>query len=164
MDELVANLSRDELKNLIQVFDVQIAVVIILLAFFTRNIIAKVILKIFDLFIKKKEKPEESEMYAPIKNMYIFIAFYLAVRILPIPIRLSIIMTSLFKSALVIFATKIINSTLLAGDSKLFKGREKNQGKACKALQQAESVAAQRFPNIHSKTACRGFDSFCPCH
>lgn len=130
MDELVANLSRDELKNLIQVFDVQIAVVIILLAFFTRNIIAKVILKIFDLFIKKKEKPEESEMYAPIKNMYIFIAFYLAVRILPIPIRLSIIMTSLFKSALVIFATKIINSTLLAGDSKLFKGRGKTRNEA----------------------------------
>lgn len=57
MDNLIANMSKEELRNLIQVFDFQIAMVIILLVIFTRNIAAKIILKFFDLFTKKKEKP-----------------------------------------------------------------------------------------------------------
>lgn len=121
MDDLVSNLSREELKNLIQVFDIQIAIVILLLIFFTRSFVSRVILKVFDFFLKKKVTPESSEMYEPIKKMYLFIGVYLAFKILPIPIRLSIIMTSLFKSALVIFITKIINSTIFVSNSKLFK-------------------------------------------
>ena len=66
MDNLIANLSKDELRNIIQVFDFQIAIVIILLVFLTRNFAAKIILKFFDLFTKKKEKPQTSEMYKPI--------------------------------------------------------------------------------------------------
>ncbi len=128
MDELISNLSRDELKNLIQVFDIQIAVVIVLIVYFTRNFVAKLILKIFNIFLKKKEPLEENEMYKPIKKMYIFMGCYLAVKILPISIRMSIIMTSVFKSVLIIFITKIINSTILVTDSKLFRsGRNKNE-------------------------------------
>ena len=127
MDELIGNLSKDELKNLIQVFDIQIAVVIVLLVFFTRGFVAKIILKIYNLIFKKKEPIEESEMYRPIKLMYLFIGFYFAIKILPISIRLSIIMTSLLKSALVIFITKIINSTILVADSRLFRGGSKGR-------------------------------------
>ena len=127
MNDLVSNLSREELKNLIRVFDVQIAVVILLLIFFTRGFVARFILKVFDFFLKKKVMPETSEMYEPIKKMYLFIGFYLAVRILPISIRLSIIMTSLFKSALIIFVTKIINSTIFVSNSKLFKKGRKGK-------------------------------------
>ena len=36
--------------------------------------------------------------------------------------------------------------------------------KADKRLERAESVALQVLLYINSKTACRGFDSFCPCH
>ena len=46
MDNLIANLSREELRNLIQVFDIQIAIVIILLAFFTRNFVFKIFLSL----------------------------------------------------------------------------------------------------------------------
>lgn len=127
MDDLIANLSKEELTNLIQVFDIQIAVVIILIVFFTRNFVSKIFLKFFDFFIKKKEKPQTSEMYEPIKFMYMFMGIYLAVKILPISVKLSIIMTSLLKSALVIFITNIINSTIFVKDSRLFK--KKNKGK-----------------------------------
>lgn len=128
MEDLIANLSKDELRNLIQVFDIQIAIVIILLVFFTRNFVSRVILKIFDKFLKKSENTEESEMYEPIKKMYIFMGFYLAVKILPVSSKLSIIMTALLKSALIIFATKIINSTVFVADSKLF--RKNGKGKS----------------------------------
>lgn len=127
MDNLIANLSKDELRNIIQVFDFQIAIVIILLVFLTRNFAAKIILKFFDLFTKKKEKPQTSEMYKPIKLMYIFLGVYLAVKILPLSKRLVIIMTSLLKSALVIFATNIINSTIFVKDSRFLT--KKNKGK-----------------------------------
>ncbi|MBR1540737.1 MAG: mechanosensitive ion channel family protein [Clostridia bacterium] len=126
MDSFIANLSSEELRNLIQVFDIQIAIVIVLLVFFTRNVVSRIILKIFDFLTKKKENPQNSEMYEPIKLMYMFMGIYLAVKILPVTKELSIIMTSLLKSALVIFATNIINSTIFVRDSKFF--RKKNKG------------------------------------
>ncbi len=132
MDNLIANLSRDELKNLIQVFDIQIAIVIILLVFFTRGLIARVILRVYGLLFKRKENkeaPENSEMYVAIKNMYLFMGIYLAIKILPVSTKMSIIMTALLKSAIIIFITKIINSTLLTSNSRLFKknGKSKNE-------------------------------------
>ena len=128
MENLIANLSRDELKNLIQVFDIQIAIVIILLVIFTRNFVAKLVLKAFDFIIKKKERPQNSEMYRPIKFMYIVMGIYLAVKILPVSKRLSIIMTSVLKSAIIVFVTNIINSTFFVKDSKIFN--KKNKGRS----------------------------------
>ena len=49
-----------------------------------------------------------------------------------------------------------------AGDS--IKGRGRKKWKACNWLERAESPVVRQFLYIHSKTACRGFDSFCPCH
>lgn len=128
MEDLISNLSKDELRNLIQVFDIQIAIVIILIVFFTRSFVSKIILKVAGRFLKKSENTEESEMYGPIKKMYLFLGFYLAVKVLPVSSRLSIIMTALLKSALIIFATKIINSTIFVADSKLFRnGKGKSE-------------------------------------
>lgn len=127
MNNFMASLSRDDLKNLIQVFDVQIAIVIALLAYFTRNFVAKIILRIVNHFTKKKEKPEDSEMYEPIKLMYVFMGLYLAVKLLPVSSKLSIIMTALLKSAVVIFVTNIVNSTFFSKDSKLFKKKGKGR-------------------------------------
>lgn len=125
MDNFIANLSREELRNLIQVFDIQIAIVLVLLVFFTRNFVAKIIVKVFDIILKRREKPQNSEMYEPMKLMYMFMGFYLAVKILPVSTSLSIIMTALLKSALIIFITNIINSTIFVKDSKIFKKRNK---------------------------------------
>ena len=127
MDNFMVNISREELLHLIQVFDIQIAIVIVLLAYLTRNIISKLIVKIYDFITNRKEKAQNSEMYEPIKLMYMFMAIYLAVKILPISTKMSIIMTSLLKSALVIFATNIINSTIFVKDSRFFKKRNKGR-------------------------------------
>ena len=125
MEDFLANLSSEEISGIIHVFNVQIAIILVILVFFTRNFVAKIILKVFNFMIKKKENPQNSEMYEPIKLMYMFMGLYWAVKILPISIKLSIIMTSLLKSALIIFATNIINSTVFVKDSKIFKKRNK---------------------------------------
>ena len=130
MDKLIANLSREELTNLIQVFDVQIAIVIVLLVFLTRNFVSSIILKCFDFLTNKKEQPRKSEMYEPIKFMYMFMGSYLAVKILPISNNWSIIMTALLRSALVVFITNIINSTVFVKDSKFFMKRSKPKSEA----------------------------------
>ena len=127
MNDFITGLSKDELRNLIQVFDIQIAIVIILIVFFTRGFVSKIVLKIFDAILKRKENPQSSEMYRPIKLMYMFMGIYLAIKILPVSNRLSIIMTSLLKSALIIFITKIINSTIFVKDSKFFSKRRKGR-------------------------------------
>lgn len=128
MDKLILNLSSEELMNLIHVFDIQIAIVIVLLAFFTRNFFAKIFLRIFDFILKRNEKPINSEMYEPVKFMYVFMSFYFAIKILPTSTNLSIIMTSLLKTALMIFITNIINSTVFVKDSSFFK--KGNKGKS----------------------------------
>ena len=127
IDELIANLSSEEVLHLIKVFDVQIAIVIVLLAFLTRNVVAKLILKAWNFINKRKERAENSEMYGPVKLMYLFMAVYVAVKILPISKSMSIIMTSLLKSALVIFITNIINATIFVKDSKFFRSRNKGR-------------------------------------
>ena len=127
MDKILANLPKEKLIHIINVFDIQIAIVIVLLVFLTRNFVSKIILKVFDFLTKKKEKPQKSEMYEPIKMMYMFMGIYLAVKILPVSNKWAIIMTSLLKSALVIFVTNIINSTVFIRDSKFFLKRSKNR-------------------------------------
>ena len=130
MDALIASLPREELRNIIQVFNVQIAIVIVLLVFLTRNIVSKVILEVYELITKKKEKPQNSEMYGPIKFMYMFMGLYLAVKIVPISTKWSIIMTSLLKSALIIFITNVINSTIFVKNSKFFMKRNKGRSES----------------------------------
>ncbi|MCI8308910.1 MAG: mechanosensitive ion channel family protein [Clostridia bacterium] len=126
MDDILANLSKDDLVNLIHVFDIQIAVVLVLIVLVTKSFFAKIVLKIMDTILKRKKKPEESGMYKPLQFMYVFLGVYLAVKILPFGNKISILMTALMKSAIIIFVANIINSTVLDKDSKIFK---KNNGK-----------------------------------
>jgi len=130
MDDILANLSSEELLKLIRVFDVQIAIVLVILAFFTRNIVSKAVIEVYNFISKRKEKPENSEMYGPVKFMYLFMVFYLSVKILPISQNWTIVMTSLLKSALVIFVTNVINSVVFVRDSKFFRSKNKGRNEA----------------------------------
>ena len=127
MDNFLANLSGEEIKNLIHLFNVQISIVLILVVFLTKSFASKIILRIINLILKRKEKPQESELYKPIKLMYVVVGIYLAVKLLPVTGKFTIVMTSLLKSAIIIFIANIINNTIFIKDSIIFKRKSSNE-------------------------------------
>ena len=128
MSEFLANLSKDDLTNLVKIFDVQIAIIIIIVVFLTKSLFAKLVIKIVNKILKINKDPKESGMYNTIKYMYLFLGIYLAVEILPITGNFLVIVRTLFKIALIIFITQLVNNIIFTEDSVLFKNA-KNSNK-----------------------------------
>lgn len=129
MPDVIANLSKENLTKIIHLFDIQIAIVIVLLVFVTKSFFAKTVLKVVNKILKRDKKPEESGMYKTLKFTYVFLGIYLAIKILPFENRINILMTSLMKSAIIIFIANFINNVVLDKDSKFFKktGKKSNE-------------------------------------
>lgn len=73
MNELLAKLPKEQLTNLIKLFDVQIAIVIVIIAFLTKSVFAKLVINIVNKILKRKSDPKDSSMYNTIKWMYVFV-------------------------------------------------------------------------------------------
>lgn len=127
MENILANLSKEEITELIKVFDIQIAIVIILIVLVTKSFVAKIILNIMNKLLKRKKPPQESGMYKPIKFMYVALGIYLSINILPFSAQFNKTINDLLKIAVIIFITKIINTVIIVKDSKLFKKARKGR-------------------------------------
>lgn len=120
MARITSFLSSIDLNSLITIFDIQIALAIVIIAFLIKGVVARIIIRIVYSFTKNSKKARESEMYAPIKKMFVIIAIYLALRIIPKGDRLSFVIDEIFKTVIIIFVTKLI-TTLIYSDSKFLK-------------------------------------------
>ena len=124
MSEFLSNLSKDDLTNLIKIFDVQIAIIIVIVVFLTKTIFAKFVINIVNKILKRKADPKESGMFSTIKYMYVVLGIYLAIEILPITGNFLVIVRTLFKIAIIIFVTQLINNVVFTEDSILFKNNK----------------------------------------
>jgi len=113
-------LSSIDLDSLLTIFDIQIALAIVVIAFLTKGIIARIIIAIVHKFTKNTQKAKESEMYGPIKKMFVILSAYIALRIIPKGERTAYIIDEIFKVVVIIFITKLI-TTLVHSDSKYLK-------------------------------------------
>lgn len=118
------NLSREELTNIVKIFDIQIAIVIVLVVFVTKSVFAKVAINIVYKIRKIKGNPKESSMYNTLRWMYVFIGLYLASKILPIGGEPAVIVETLFRIILIIFITQTVNNTIFVKDSILFRRKK----------------------------------------
>ena len=124
MSEFLSNLSKDDLTNLIKIFDVQIAIIIVIVVFLTKTIFAKFVINIVNKILKRKADPKGSGMFSTIKYMYVVLGIYLAIEILPITGNFLVIVRTLFKIAIIIFVTQLINNVVFTEDSILFKNNK----------------------------------------
>lgn len=115
------NLSREELANIIKIFDIQIAIVIVLVVFVTKSVFAKLFISIVYKIRKKKGNPKESSMYNTLRWMYVFIGLYLASIILPISGDFAVIVETFFRIILIIFITQTINNVIFVKDSIILR-------------------------------------------
>lgn len=121
MGEFLENLSKEELTNIVKIFDIQIAIVIVLVVFVTKSVFAKIFINIVYKIQKRKGDPKESSMYNTLKWIYVFLGLFLATKILPITGELSVIVETFFKIVFIIFATQTINNVIFVKDSWFFK-------------------------------------------
>lgn len=121
--KFLSNLSREQLVHIIKLFDVQIAIVLVIVCYITKSIFAKFVLGIIFKFQKRKEKPKakDSKMFKPLEMMYVFLGIFLAIKILPFGAQVQSVMKTLLKVALIIFITKFATSVILVKESKLMK-------------------------------------------
>jgi small-conductance mechanosensitive channel len=120
MATLTNFLSKIDLNNLITIFDIQIAIALVIIAFLAKGVVARIIIGIVYKFTKNPKKARESEMYAPIKQMFVMLAFYIALYIIPKGERLAYIINEIFKVVIIIFFTKFI-TTMIHSDSRFLK-------------------------------------------
>lgn len=121
MIKITELLSNINLNSLITIFDIQIAIAVVVISFLFRSVLARFIIRV-SYYITKKEKrePRESEMYPVLKKMILMIGVYISLTILPKGERFTYIVNETFKIIVIIFITKFI-TTLINKDSKYLK-------------------------------------------
>lgn len=112
MEALKAKLVSIDIKNLIAIFDIQIAIAIVIIFFLTRSLFAKIVLKVVNKIRKEKEDIKEDVMYKPLKTFFALLGLYLAIRILPVNSQVMVISNDIFKIIVMIFITKCITSAI----------------------------------------------------
>lgn len=121
MNQITEALSGIDLNSLIAIFDIQIALAIIVCAFLFKGVLSKFILKVIYFFSKTEKKDvKQSKMYNPLKRMILYIGFYAALRILPTSNQINYIADEAFKIVIIVFVTRGITS-IMTKDSKIFK-------------------------------------------
>lgn len=120
MTQITNFLSSIDLNSLITIFDIQIALALVIIAFLIKGVVARIIIGIVYKFTKNTKKAKESEMYGPIKKMFVILAVYIALRIIPKGERMTYVIDEIFKVVIIIFVTKFI-TTFVYSDSKYLK-------------------------------------------
>lgn len=119
--DFLSNLSKEELTHIVKVFDIQIAIVLVLAFYLTKSIFSRFVLGIIHKFQKKKEKAKDSKMFKSIEWMYVFLGVYLAINILPVSANIHLIMKTLLKLALILFVAKFLTSVVFTKNSEMMK-------------------------------------------
>lgn len=112
MEALKAKLTSIDIKNLIAIFDIQIAIAVAIAFFLLRGLFARIILKIINKIKREKEDVKENSMYKPLRNFFALVGLYLSIRILPVNSQIMVIANDVFKIIVMIFITKCITSAI----------------------------------------------------
>lgn len=120
MTQITNFLSSIDLNSLITIFDIQIALALVIIAWLIKGVVARIIIGTVYKFTKNTKKAKESEMYGPIKKMFVILAVYIALRIIPKGERMTYIIDEIFKVVIIIFVTKFL-TTFIHSDSKHLK-------------------------------------------
>lgn len=121
MDKITELLSKIDLNSLITIFDIQIALAVIVISFLFKGIIARFVLKIVYATTKHgKTNVKNSKMYGFLKRMVLYVGLYIALKIIPSSKQVSYYVNETFKIIVIVFITKVLTS-VMTKDSKIFK-------------------------------------------
>lgn len=120
MENLKQMISSIDLNNLLKIFDIQIAIAVLLFFVIFRTVFSRILIKIYYKIIKSKKNPKDSSMYRPLNIMFILIGIYCMIKVLPTSAQTLKIMNQIYKLVIIYYALKILTS-LISADSIFFK-------------------------------------------
>ena len=120
MDKLKEMVTSIDLNNLLAIFDIQIAIAVILIFILFRGVFSSIVIKCYYMFIKKAKKPKDSQMYKYLNLLFILIGIYISVNILPVSKQIKYTVEEIFKASLILLLAKSL-TTLVYEDSFIYK-------------------------------------------
>lgn len=142
MNNLKQMITSIDLDHLLKIFDMQIAIAVLLFFIFFRTVFARMIIKIYYRITKCKKNPKESSMYKPLRTFFILMGIFCAANILPLSKQISYIINNIFKIVIIFYCTRALTA-LITEDSAFFK----------KFFKKSENKALDRF-------VCKGIRGF----
>lgn len=120
MDKITAILDNINIRNLLDIFDFQIAIAVLIFFVLIRGPFAKLIINIYYKIIGKERKATESSMYKYLTTLSVLIGILIATNILPVTKQVLFVMNKIIKIIMILFITKCL-TTLTYEDSILMK-------------------------------------------
>lgn len=120
MDKLKQMITSIDLDNLLKIFDLQIAIGVLLFFVLLRSVLSSLVIKIYYKIIKSDKLTKDSSMYKPLNIFFILLGVFCMINILPTSKQVLAIMNDIFSVVVIFFVTKAL-STLLTEESILGK-------------------------------------------
>lgn len=120
MDNLKQMITSIDLDSLLKLFDLQIALAVLIFFILFRKIFSSIIIKIYYKIIKRKKNPKESSMYKPLNIFFVLLGLFLTIHTLPLSAQFLVIMNDIFQVIVLYYITKAI-TTITTEDSRFFK-------------------------------------------
>ena len=140
MDKLKEMVTAIDLDNLLKLFDLQIAIGVLLFFILLRGVLSTLVIKIYYKLIKSDKQAKESSMYKPLNTFFILLGVFGMINILPTSKQVLANMNEIFSIVLVYFIAKAL-STLFTVDSVLGK----------KVFKNSKNTALNRFFCVAAK-------------
>ena len=83
MDNIKQMITSIDLDSLLKLFDLQIAIGVLLFFIVFRKVFSKALIKLYYKIIKHDKNPKESEMYKSLNLFFILLGIYCMINILP---------------------------------------------------------------------------------
>lgn len=120
MEKLKEMITSIDLNNLLAIFDIQIAIAVILIFILFRKVFSSLVIKFYYMLIKKDKKPKDSQMYRFLNLLFIIVGIYISINILPVSKQIKYTVQEIFKTSLILLTTKAL-TTLVYEDSVIYK-------------------------------------------
>ena len=141
MDKVEQLISSIDLDHMLKIFDLQIAIGVLLFFILLRKALSLLVIKIYYKLTKSKKVAKESSMYSQLNLFFILLGIFFMIKILPISNEILVFMDAAFSIIAIYFITKAL-STLLVEDSILGK----------KIFKNSKNTAVNRFICMVGKT------------
>lgn len=124
MEKLKQIITSIDIDNLLAIFDIQIAIGVLIFFILFRTAFSKLVIKIWYKISKSTKNPKESSMYKPLSIFFILLGIYCTINILPTSKQILAIMNNIFRIVVIYYIIKAISASLNEDSiifAKLFK-------------------------------------------
>ena len=108
MEKLKQLIVSIDLNNLLKIFDIQIAIGVLIFFIIFRTVFSKALIKIYYRITKNKDNAKNSVMYKPLNTFFILLGIFLMINILPTSKQILFIMNQIFKVIVIYYITRIM--------------------------------------------------------